>query len=57
MILSYTLQFTELLNYKSLKLLKLNNNCYEITKLLNSKNDIWIKKVAKLEIYHTIPHF
>ena len=31
MILSYTLQFTELLTYKSLKLLKLNNNCYEIT--------------------------
>ena len=57
MILSYTLQFTELLNYKSLKLLKLNNNCYEITKLLNSKNDIWIKKVAKLGIYHTIQHF
>ena len=44
MVLNYTLQFTKLLNYKLLK-------------LLNYKNDIWIKKVAKLENYHTMQRF
>ena len=54
MILNYTLQFTELINYKLLKLLKLN---YKIIKLLNYKNGIWMKKVAKLENYHSCNTF
>ena len=44
MILNYTLQITEPLNFKLLKLLKLNYKSYQIIKLINYYKVIEEKK-------------